>query len=39
MILLSNCRCALQAFDFPLQFGDPPARVIEASDFVLRLLR
>jgi hypothetical protein len=29
---------AISAFDLALQLGDPPARLIEAADFLLRLL-
>jgi hypothetical protein len=29
----------LEVFDLALQLGDPPARLIDAADFVFRLLR
>ncbi len=40
--LLIDLKCwarALQAFDFPLQFSDSAACLIEAADFLLRFMR
>ena len=38
IVLLRSTR-ALVVFDLPLQFGDSPARLIEASDFLFHLMR
>jgi hypothetical protein len=35
---LLRCTPALEVLDLPLQLGEPLARLIEAADFVFRLL-
>jgi hypothetical protein len=39
VIGLLRCTRALVVFDLALQFGDSPARLIEASDFLFHLMR